>query len=248
MELLHPATLAFIAGAYLLGSVIKGVVGFGALLISVPLMSMLLEPATAVALTSGSVVVSNLWQLHDSGHAAWALRRFKVLLAVLLPASFVGSQFLAQVDPRISGGVIGAIAVLYCVSRAFPLRLSLEARHQRVGDPLVGATAGLIGGATILVGSILIGYLLALKVEKNAFVGAIALMYLVNSIPIYLTLSYFDHYSLPELAVSAGLIGPALLGFALGRRIRDRVPQRLFERLVTAMLVAIGLLLLYRAL
>lgn len=247
MDLLHPATLAFIGCAYLLSSVVKGVTGFGALLIAVPVMSIVLEPATAIALTSGSVLVSNLWQLHDSGCATWALRRFWSLLLVLLPATVIGSQFLALVDARLSGGVIGVIVVLYCVSRVFPLGLSIAPDRQRFTDPLVGAVVGLIGGATILSGSVLITYLLALKLKKNEFVGAIALMYLVNSIPIYLTLSYFGFYSLEELVVSAALIVPALLGFSLGRRIRDRVSQVRFDQIVTVMLSAIGLMLLYRA-
>jgi uncharacterized membrane protein YfcA len=247
MELLHPATLAFIALAYLLGSVVKGVAGFGALLIAVPLMSIVLEPATAVALTSGSVLVSNIWQLRDSGHASWAFRRFWILLLVLLPATLIGSQFLVVVDPRLSGGVIGVIVVLYCASRVFPLGLSIPAHRQRFTNPLVGTLVGLIGGATILSGSILATYLLALNLKKNEFVGAIALMYLVNAIPIYLTLSYFGRYTLDELVVSVALIAPALFGFSLGRRIRDRVSQALFERIVTAMLVAVGLLLLHRA-
>lgn len=248
MELLHPATLAFIACAYLLGSVVKGVAGFGALLISVPIMSIVLEPAIAVALTSGSVLVSNIWQLRDSGHAAWAFNRFRVLLLVLLPATLIGSQFLAKVDPRLSGGVIGVMVVLYCVSRLLPLDLSISAHRRRFTDPLTGALAGLIGGATIMSGSILITYLVALNLKKNEFVGAIALMYLVNAIPIYLTLSWFGRYTLDELIVSAALIAPALLGLWLGRRMRNRVSQVLFERIVTLMLVAIGLLLLYRAL
>jgi uncharacterized membrane protein YfcA len=247
MLLSDPLMLALIAGSYMLGSVVKGVTGFGALLIAVPIMSMVVEPAIAVALTSGSVVVSNIWQLIESRHAVWAVKRFWNLLLFLLPATLVGSQFLAQVDPRLSGAVIGVMVLLFCIIQMFPFQLTIAEHRERVFNPVVGGAAGLVGGATILTGSVLIMYLVALRLKKDQFIGTIALMYLCNSIPVYMTLSYFGHYTTDELIVSAGLIGPALIGLSLGRIVRKRVSQALFQRIVVALLFVIGVSLLLKA-
>lgn len=114
--------------------------------------------------------------------------------------------------------------------------------------PVVGGLAGLFGGATILTGSVLIVYLIAQKLKKDEFVGAIALMYLCSSTPIYLTLSWVGKYTFNELIVSGALMIPALAGLWFGRRIRDRVSQTMFQRSVTTLLFVIGLMLVGRAL
>lgn len=246
MSLFDPTILAFIAGVYFLGSVVKGLIGFGALMIAVPVMSMVMEPAVAVALTSGPVIVSNVWQAIESRHIVWSLKKFWPLLLALVPATLVGSQFLATGDPRISGAVIGFMTLLFCALQVFRVRLDFAPRREAVFGPLVGGMAGLVGGATILAGSVLIVYLVALKLRKDAFVGAIALIYLFNGIPTYLTLVYFDRYQGDELLVSVGLLVPAVLGLRVGRMARDRISQATFQRLVTGLLAVVGVLLLGR--
>jgi uncharacterized membrane protein YfcA len=193
------------------------------------------------------VVVSNIWQLVESRHAVWAAKRFWVLLLVLLPASVIGSQFLATVDPQLSGAVMGVMVLLFCLSQMFSLQLAIAERREKALNPVIGAAAGLVGGATILSGTVLIMYLVALRLKKDQFVGAIALIYLVNSIPIYLTLSFYGRYTTDELLISAGLIPPALIGLSIGRMVRKRVSQTLFQRIVVALLFVIGVNLLLRA-
>lgn len=247
MLLSDPLVLAYIALAYLAGSTVKGVTGFGALLISVPLMSLAMDPAVAVALTGGPVLVSNIWQAVDSRHFMWAVRRFWPLLVTLVPAAFIGSQFLALTDSRFTSAAIGIMVLLFCLTWILPVKLEVAPRSERFGAPIAGIVSGLVGGATILSGSVVIMYLVALKLTKDQFVGTIALIYLGTSIPIYLTLAWFGRIGATDMAVSAGLVGPAILGMVLGRMIRDRVSQRHFQAMVMALLAAVGVLLVARA-
>ena len=248
MDLSDPLTLSLIVLSYVLGSIVKGVTGFGAILVAVPLMSILVEPATAVALTGVSVVTSNVWQLWDSRNAKFAIEEFWKLLIHLLPASVLGAQFLAVIDPRIASGVIGTIVVLFCLTQMFPVRPQISEKQRKYGDPLIGVTAGLVGGASILTGSVLVAYLMSINLKKDQFVAAIALLYLVNTVPIYVTLSFFDRYDFTTLIISASLVVPAILGLILGRSIRDKISQKRFERVVVGMLFLIGCLLIQRAL
>ena len=113
-------TLGLIAFAYFTSSIVKGISGFGAIMIAVPLMSILVEPSTAIALTGISVLASNIWQLWDSKHALWVIKNYWRLLITLFPMSLLGAQFLANVDPEISGAVIGVIVILFCISQFLP--------------------------------------------------------------------------------------------------------------------------------
>lgn len=248
MDLSDPLTLSLIVLSYVLGSIVKGVTGFGAILVAVPLMSILVEPATAVALTGVSVVTSNVWQLWDSRNAKFAIEEFWKVIIPLLPASVLGAQFLAVVDPRIASAVIGTMVVLFCLTQMFPVRPQISEKQRKYADPLIGVTAGLVGGASILTGSVLVAYLMSINLKKDQFVAAIALLYLVNTVPIYVTLSFFDRYDFITLVISVSLVVPAILGLILGRSIRDKISQKRFERVVDGMLFLIGCLLIQRAL
>ncbi len=243
-----PEIILFVACAYLIGSLIKGVAGFGAMLIAIPIMSIVVHPAVAIALTSGPVVVSNCWQLYDSGEARLAVRQFWPVLIALVPTSIIGSRFLAEVNPDKSAGIIGAIVTLFCLYTMFPPKFNLSLKNRNYSGAVIGAVAGLVNGATLLAGSILIAYLVSLNLHKNLFVAAIALMYLVGSIPVYVTLSYFDLYTREEIIVSTGLVFVAIVGLRLGRIIRDRVSQKTFQKVVTVLLLFVGMGLLFRAL
>ncbi len=247
LDLADPLTLGLIVLSYIIGNMVKGVTGFGAILVAVPLMSMLVEPAIAVALTAVSVVASNIWQLWDSGNARFAVKEFWKVLVFLFPASIVGARFLAVVDPNIMSGVIGAMVVLFCVTQMFPARPQITEKQRKYADPIVGLTAGLTGGASIMSGSVLVAYLIAIDLKKDQFVAAIALLYLVNTIPIYVTLSFFNQFDLATLIVSACLIVPAILGLVLGRNLRNKISQKAFERAVVGLLFVIGCLLIHRA-
>lgn len=242
-----PEILLFIIGAYLVGSLVKGVTGFGAMLIAIPLMSMVIHPATAIALTSGPVLFSNGWQLYDSGEARSALRQFWPMLITIVPASIIGSRFTVAVDPGSTAGIIGTIVILFCLSRLFPIKLNLSLADHKFSGPVIGVLAGLINGATLLAGSVLIAYLVSLNLHKNNFVASIALIYLVATLPVYINLTYFGLYSGDGMIVSISLIFVAIVGLRMGRMIRDRVSQERFQKIVTVLLMCVGMGLLSRA-
>jgi uncharacterized membrane protein YfcA len=248
MLLFDPVILLVLTTGYLSGSIVKGISGFGALLIAVPVMTLVVEPATAIALTSGPVFVSNLWQLFETRNAGWAIKRLWPYLAILIPAAFVGSQFLAHLDPRTSSAVIGGIVIAFSVLQIFPINIKITPQRQKAAGILASLFGGLIGGATIIAGSIMVMYLFSLKMNKDRFVSSIALVFLCNSIPVYLTLTYYGRYTVEELIVSVGLVLPALGGLVLGRLLRDHVSHRLFQKIVVFLLLIIGLVLLARAL
>ena len=62
--------------ALALGGFIKGALGVGTPLLTVPMMALVLPPQMAVAIMAIPVVVANLWQFAQSGRPREAVRRF----------------------------------------------------------------------------------------------------------------------------------------------------------------------------
>ena len=236
-----------VAASYYVGSVIKGVLGMGALLVAIPVLTFLIGPTAAVALMVVPSFVANTWQFFESGNFLWAVRRFWPLVATSILGTAIGASLLVTLDPHITAAVIGSAIIFFCITRFLNFQPTLGARGERWVAPPLGLVTGVLGGATMLSGSFVVMFLVAIRVGKDQFVTAIALVYMTGSLTIFGTLSYHDQYDLHQLAASAALVIPGVLGLMTGRRIRARIPLEVFMRVVTGALFLAGVSLIWRA-
>ena len=96
-------SLILIAGAaFLVAGVIKGVAGIGLPTASIALMTLVLDPRTAIALVMFPMVGSNLWQLLRSGQIVRTAKRYW-LFALILFAGVVAFQGKSTPKHTISG-------------------------------------------------------------------------------------------------------------------------------------------------
>ena len=76
------------AAVFVAGGVVKGTLGIGLPLVSVPLLSLFIPATHAIALVAMPVLVSNAWQAFDSGKLQ-SLRRFAPLISTQLVATLL---------------------------------------------------------------------------------------------------------------------------------------------------------------
>jgi uncharacterized protein len=115
-------------------------------------------------------------------------------------------------------------------------------------SPPVGLVAGVLGGLTNVPGTPMVLYFVALGLDKYEFVRAIAVTFIVVKVVQLGAVIWYGLLDARLLAVSLGFSVVALTGFALGARVQDRLPARIFNRAVLAVLLITGGWLIYRAL
>src|SRR5256885_1571642 len=71
----NPATLAFAALTFLLGGLVKGVIGVGLPTVAIGLLSLVIMPAQAAALLIAPTLATNVWQAAMGPGAVPLLRR-----------------------------------------------------------------------------------------------------------------------------------------------------------------------------
>ena len=108
--------------------------------------------------------------------------------------------------------------------------------------------AGFLGGLSNLFGPVIVMFLVALGLPKDEFVSAVALLFLIGSTTLYLTLIVNGLLAADEAATSFAAALPTLAGVALGQRLRDHIPQETFNRILLVLLFVIGLNLIRRGL
>lgn len=241
-------TLALGLLTFLAAGTVKGTLGIGLPLVAVPLLATVLDLPTAVALMVVPVLTSNIIQALQGKRKIETLRRFFPLLLTLVPGAIVAAQFLSSVDLRTGSLVLGIIVVLFSLSQLVRVQFEINKRQERYLNPAVGLVAGFLGGLSNLFGPPLIMYLVALKLEKDAFVTTIGLLFVVASATLYTTLAAVGVLTFDNAVGSLVAAIPVMAGVFIGTRLRSRIPQKTFERVLMVVLILVGLNLIRRAL
>ena len=230
----------------MLGGLVKGSLGVGLPLVVVPLLSLVVPIPVAICLVAVPVLASNTWQAVESHAPLAQMRRFSPLLVTLFLATTITVPMTLALSAR-ALNIMLAIAVFTAVAlMALNPQLNVSARHEKWCSAAVGTVSGIMGGISSLTGPIIITYLMALRLPRETFVGTISMIYLTASIPLYLAMAVVGRFGLVELMFSLLAMGPVFLGMSLGKKIRSRLSETLFRRVLLVFLSVIAVVLLFK--
>lgn len=235
------------AAVFLLAGTIKGLVGIGLPIAAVGILSQVIDPRTAVLAAIFPIVVSNIWQVYRSGDILPAIRRYWLFAAVLAVVLLVTTYFAPSVSPELLVLLLGILVVAFSVINLAFKPPMLPERFDKAGQIFFATFAGISGGLTAIWGPPMVIYFLARRLEKDEFVRASGLLFLVGSVP--LLLGYVQNGLITrDIAIlSALMIVPTLLGFTFGERLRKHLDSSRFRTAVLIMFLIMGLNLLRRA-
>ena len=147
-----------------------------------------------------------------------------------------------------TGGFIKGIAVLTItmLTSAVP-GLRVGPRLERVLSPLVGTLSGLLGGASSLFGPPIMIYLLSLRLERDEYISAVSLIYLVAASLFTLSLIAVGALGWVQAWYSTLGMIPVFGGMLIGQLIGARLGRRAFERALTGLYVLTALTFFYKA-
>lgn len=239
--------LLVIVAGFLVGGLVKGLIGGGLPSIVVPIMALVVDPAYAAAVTLIPVMATNLWQAVDGNRMFGVLRRFWTYYLCLALGVGAGSQILVGLPPQLAALLIGVAVVLMSPVAILSHRLHVSAEHETWFNPIVGGTMGLVGGTTVIFTPTLI-YFAALRVDKDTYVTAAALTALCCMVPLYLGLGYSATLTWEVARASLILLMPTMVGYFAGRALRNAISQRAFRLILTMSLVLVGIGLIYKGL
>lgn len=220
------------------GALVQSVVGFGAGLISMALLSLIwpVQVATLVMAPLSLVMTSAL---------AWRLRE-SIDLKALTPLFFglpfgvalggAAYEALPVQTLRVGLGVLLICAAIY---HGFAHRWSLRA-PQWIG-PLFGVISGVTGTSLSSPGPPAIIYGTLMSWPPREFRANLSLFFLISGGCTVLLLAVRGHLSLDRLGFSLSLVPAILIGVHQGSALADKVSQAIFKRLTLGLLLALGL-------
>ncbi|MBA2448574.1 MAG: sulfite exporter TauE/SafE family protein [Chloroflexi bacterium] len=229
-------------------AIVKGAIGFGFPLISVPLIAIILDARSAVIILSVASLVSSAGILFRGGGSRATLRRLAPTLAGLGVGTIGGALLVASIDASRLGLVVGASALIFVATSALKPDLAIPTRLERYLALPMGLLGGLLGGSTSIFSPVVVAYLHTLHLVRREFVFFLTVLFVVGGlvqVTSYARLGLYDARLLLIILLSCI---PNLGGVQLGIRLQDRLDPVLFRRLVLAVITLSGLNLLGKGL
>ena len=230
------------------GGFIKGALGVGTPLLTVPMMALVLPPQMAIAIMAIPVVVANLWQFAQAERSTAVMARFWPTFVAILIGTWIGVKILSVIDEQTLLILVGIAVIAFALLQGSRFRLHLPDRWVKPAGVLFGGASGLIGGVSSFFGPMLITYLISIRgLAKNQFVSTISFLYVSAVVPWAITLYWFDILDQRLLVYSTFATLPVTLGFLLGQRVRGHISEARFQYLIIGILMISGISMLWRA-
>lgn len=242
------ADFLLIVPVFLIAGLVKGVAGFGLPTVSIALLALVRPLPEAMALMLVPSLATNVWQALAGGTLRQVAPRIGLFLLCAAGATFLAAGQLARADVVLLSGALGVILV---ASSTFALAAPRLPAPSPAAERWLGPPMGLVSGAIAgLTGSFLVPaapWLQAIRLPREQFVQGFGLgVVLVNGA---LAAALAGGGLLPAelgLASLAGLL-PAFAGMEAGRRLRLRLDEATFRKLVQVALGLLGAWLAMRA-
>jgi len=243
-----PWIIAWCFFALCCGGFIKGALGVGTPLLTVPMMAQVLPPQMAIAIMAIPVVVANLWQFAQAERSTAVVARFWPTFLAILVGTWVGVKILSIIDEQTLLILVGVAVIAFALLQGSRFRLHLPDALVKPAGVFFGGAAGLIGGVSSFFGPMLITYLISIRgLDKNRFVSSISFLYVSAVVPWTITLYLYGILDQRLLLYSTLATIPVTLGLLVGQRIRYSISDARFQYLIIGILMVSGISMLWRA-
>jgi len=242
--------LAAAALVTVLGSFVKGAVGFAMPMIMISGFGSFLAPELALAGLILPTMMTNVAQaFRDGAPAAVAsLRRFWRLILLLVGFILVSAQFVTVLPRGALFAILGVPVTVFAALQLAGMPLRFRPEHGRRAEVATGVFAGILGGMSGVWGPAIVAYLMSLDLPKRELVRVQGVCYLLGSLFLFAAHLKSGVLNAATIPFSAAMMIPAAFGLWLGLQVQDRLDQARFRRATLVLLLVAGANLIRRAL
>lgn len=229
-----------------ISSLVHGTIGFGFPMIATPLLAMVTDMKTAIICIAIPTLLINLISIFSEGNFLQALKRFFPLAILAMIGSAIGTQILIYSSSEFFKLLLAFSIFLYLFIQKFKIQMNWIKEKKKLSMIVFGLSAGIIGGLTNVMASILIIYSLELKHSKKEIIQSSNLCFLFGKI-IQIVLFTIHGSFTQEILISSfsGLI-VVLFAMFFALKIKNRIPKESYVNVIKVVLFLIANVLIYQ--
>lgn len=240
---LYAGDVALLGAAAFLASTLAAVAGFGGAAVLLPILVLVFGVRDAIPILTVAQLIGNLSRVwFNRGELEFRVVGWFALGGV--PAALVGGFLFASAPlsflTRILGIFLIGVVLYRHIGKGSTLRVPLRA------FPILGAVFSFLSALLGSVGPIMIPFFLAYGLVKGGLIGTEALATVVMHVTKLVAYKSTAILTTTSMAVGVALGSIMILGSLAGKKILDRLPERIFVLLIEATLLIAGLGFLIR--
>ena len=229
-------------GIFLLSGFLQGLIGFGAAMIAMPLLALIMNTKTAVAACNLCCIGMNILMCYTL-RGQVDRRKILPLIVGSIPGVAVGTATLQMVDEQMItlmlGGLVVAYALYSLLIKPVVLRISPNWGF------LAGLLTGYVGSVTSAGGPPSAVYTSLMGWEKDELKGTLSAFFLFAGVTVAAG-HFICGLTTPEvLGLSGEALPFILLGAYWGNLYANRVNEASYRKAVLVILVLMGLALVH---
>ncbi|HEY1228133.1 MAG TPA: sulfite exporter TauE/SafE family protein [Ramlibacter sp.] len=225
---------------------VKGVLGMGLPTFAMGLLGLLMPVPQAAGLLTWPSLVTNVWQAVVGGAWRALLARLWPLQVGIVAGVAVAASLPLQGD-EVGRRLLGACLLAYGVSGLAGWRpLAPAPRVQAMAAPFVGAVTGVITGLTGVFVLPAVPWLQSLQLDRHQLSQALGLSFTTSTLALAGLLAARGQLGWGASLQSLLVLVPALVGMAVGQKLREGKSEAVFRRCFFGGLVVLGAWLVMR--
>ncbi len=233
-------TISVIAGAFLIGGIVKGVIGLGLPTVSLALLALTIDLTSAMALILVPSILTNVWQSMFGGSAKVILRRLWPFLLVATLTVWIGALALTHVDLSLLSALLGLLLVIYSVVNLGGFHFNISGQHETWIGLVMGFMNGVFTGMT---GSSVVPgvmYLQSIGLSRDVLIQAMGILFMLSTSALAIALQHNAILTLELGMLSISALIPGIIGMIFGQKIRQKLSEALFRRVLFISLLVLG--------
>ncbi|WP_299351757.1 sulfite exporter TauE/SafE family protein [uncultured Shimia sp.] len=243
-EVVSLQNLVLVGMAFALGGILKGAVGAGAPLLAVPLLALLYDVPTSIALFAVPNIVPNLWQI-------WQYRddnlpkafRWRFFLAGTI-GTVVGTFALASVKSDNLMILLALIIFAYVIFKMARPGLKLDySVAERIAAP-VGLTAGFLQTLAGISAPVSLTFLNVMHLERRTFIATISGFFVAVGVLQIPLLAAFGIMTWPLFLLGCAAVVVIFAFMPVGAFLGRRLSADTFNKVILVVLTLLAIRLL----
>ena len=239
--------LAIAAVAFTIAGFVKGVVGFGFPVITLIILTLTIGLLDALAIIVFPTIVTNIWQGLSGPYLKDIARRMWLYCLTAMIFIWFTSAYLAVVNIKWPTAMLGAVLVMFALSRLLQLSVKVPRKWERPLSVPLGAINGMLTGMTgsFMVPSVL--FMQAMGFQRDMLVQAMGVFFAISMMVLAVSLGKNDLISMEHVRLSLLALVPSILGLYIGRWTRLKINEERFQQIFLGSVLLLGGYISYRS-
>lgn len=227
-------------------SLVHGSIGFGFPMIATPLLAMVTDMKTAILYIAIPTLLINLISIYSEGNFLEAIKRFYPLALIGMIGSAIGTQILIYSSSELFKLLLAFSILLYLFIQKFKIQMKWIGEKKTLSMVVFGLIAGIIGGLTNVMASILIIYSLESKHSKKEIIQSTNLCFLFGKVTQIVLFTFHGSFTYELLTLSFSSLIIVVIAMFVGLKIKDKMPKESYVKVVKVILFLIACVLIYQ--